>query len=242
MKIAVFADIHGNLEAFTAVLAHIRRHHVDALISLGDNVGYGADPEAVMDLIRENDVLCVLGNHEKAMNEDAFINWFNPLAQMAVRYTKSRLSPRSLADIRDYPTSLVFESLRFVHGTPPDSPVLYLFQLSDAALIRKMRDMSETLCFVGHTHQLGLIRAAGDTLVRESLPLGDIRLDPARPTIVNAGSVGQPRDEDKRAKYLRFDTDTRILTVEAVAYDNAAAADKILKAGIPADFARKLLP
>jgi predicted phosphodiesterase len=241
MKIAVFADIHGNLEAFTAVLAHIRRQPVDALISLGDNVGYGADPEAVMALIRENDVLSVLGNHEKAMNEDAFIAWFNPLAQLAVHYTRSRLSARSLAEIRDYPTSRVIGPLRFVHGAPPDSPVLYLFQLSEATLIRKMKTMAETICFVGHTHQLGLIRLDGDTLIREPLPVGQKHLDPAIPTIINAGSVGQPRDEDKRAKYVRFDTDTRMLTVEAVVYDNAAAADKILKAGIPADFARKLL-
>lgn len=241
MKIAVFADIHGNLEAFTAVLAHIRRHAVDALMSLGDNVGYGADPEAVMALIRENEVLSVLGNHEKAMNEDSFVAWFNPLAQLAVRYTRSKLSTRSLAEIRDYPTSRVIETMRFVHGAPPDSPVLYLFQLNEATLIRKLKAINENICFVGHTHQLGLVRLDDDALIREPLPVGQKHLDRAMPTVINVGSVGQPRDEDKRAKYVRFDTDTHMLTVEAVEYDNATAADKILKAGIPADFARKLL-
>lgn len=241
MLIAVFADIHGNLEAFQAVLEHIRQHPVNRIISLGDNVGYGADPEAVMALIRTLGIDSVLGNHEKAMNEEAFTAWFNPRAQLALQYTRSQLSAPSLEAIRRYPTSLVFDHMRFVHGAPLDSPVLYLFQLSDDTLIRRLDQMDEHLCFVGHTHQRGLIRYEGGRVVHEDLPFGETRLDPAMTFLINVGSVGQPRDEDKRAKYVRYDTESRILTMEAVDYNKTAAADKILKAGIPEEYARKLL-
>lgn len=241
MLIAVFADIHGNLEAFLNVLAHIREHSITRIFSLGDNVGYGPDPENVMGLIRENAIESVLGNHEKAMNEEAFTTWFNPLAQKAIHYTRNHLSSQSLEEIKGFPKSRVFEHMRFVHGSPPASPVLYLFQLSDDKLARRMEAMDEAVCFVGHTHDLCLITYDGKTLVRQGLPYGETRLDPDKKYIVNVGSVGQPRDGDKRAKYVLYDSQTRILTLDAVTYDSRTTADKIIKAGIPETYAEKLL-
>ncbi|MBU1171995.1 MAG: metallophosphatase family protein [Proteobacteria bacterium] len=241
MFIAVLADIHGNLEAFRDVLARIRTRKVDRIFSLGDNVGYGPDPEAVMELIRKNTIESVLGNHEKAMNEESFISWFNPLAQKAVRYTRDHLSDQSLLAIKDYPKSRVFEKIRFVHGAPPSSPVLYLFQLTDDKLAKRLHAMDESLCFAGHTHDLGLITYDGTHLVHSTLPFGETRLDPDLKYLINVGSVGQPRDGDNRAKYVLYDTRTRILTLEAVPYDNRTTADKIIKAGIPEQYAQKLL-
>lgn len=241
MLIAVFADIHGNLEAFTEVLGDMKNYPVERIYSLGDNVGYGPDPEPVMDLIRKNNIESVLGNHEKVVIKDTFIAWFNPMARKAVRYTIEHLSSLSVAEFRDLPKSRVFENMRFVHGAPPASPVLYLFQLNDEKLAKRLHDMGETLCFAGHTHDLGLIVYDGDTLIRTDLEVGETWLDPDKKYLVNVGSVGQPRDGDIRAKYVLFDTQTRVLTLRAVDYDNQATADKIIRAGIPQQYADKLL-
>lgn len=241
MLIAVFADIHGNLEAFTEVLNDMKEYPVDRVFSLGDNVGYGPDPEKVMDLIRENNIESVLGNHEKVVIEESFVAWFNPLAQKAVIYTKANLSPRSVREFQDLPKSRVFENLRFVHGVPPASPVLYVFQLSDDKLERRMKDMDERVCFIGHTHDLGLVVYDGDSLIRTDLNPGETYLDPEKKFLVNVGSVGQPRDGDTRAKYVLYDTQTHVLTLKAVDYDNKATAEKIIRAGIPGQYADKLL-
>jgi predicted phosphodiesterase len=241
MRIAVFADIHGNLEAFTQVLTHIHENQASRIFSLGDNVGYGPDPEPVMALIRKHRIDSVLGNHEKAMIEEPFIAWFNPMAQKAVLYTRRHLSEESMDEIRSYPKSRVFENMRFVHGAPPSSPVLYLFQLDDEKLAKRMATLDETLCFTGHTHDLGLIVWDGGDLVRTELEPGTLTLDPAKRYIINVGSVGQPRDGDNRAKYVLYDTGTRRLTVNALTYDNRFTADKIIRAGIPSQYAEKLL-
>ena len=241
MLIAVIADIHGNLEAFQAVLAQIRENKVARIISLGDNVGYGPDPEQVMALVREEGVESVLGNHEMVMKDPHFIAWFNPLAQQAVLYTRARLSEQSLDDIRSYPKSRVFDRLRFVHGAPPASPLLYLYQLSDEKLAKRLDCMEETLCFAGHTHDLQLIEYRGGSLERKQLVPGTFQLDSDVTYLVNAGSVGQPRDGDNKAKYVLYDTTTHVLTVRAVPYDAEFTASKIIRAGLPEQFARRLL-
>lgn len=241
MLIAVFADIHGNLEAFTQVLEELKKYPVDRIFSLGDNVGYGPDPEPVMDLIRKNAIESVLGNHEKALIEESFVAWFNPLAQKAITYTKANLSSQSMCEFEDLPKSRVFNSMRFVHGAPPASPVLYLFQLSDDKMIKRLRDMDEHICFAGHTHDLGLIVYDGDTLIRTDLTEGDTFLEPNKKYLVNVGSVGQPRDGNAKAKYVLYDTEKSVLSLHAIDYDNRTTADKIIKAGIPEQYAQKLL-
>lgn len=241
MLIAVFADIHGNLEAFQRVLEDIKNHSVERIFSLGDNVGYGPDPEPVMELIRKHGIESVLGNHEKALIEDAFVVWFNPLAQQAIHYTKAHLSSQSICEFGDLPKSRVFMNMRFVHGAPPASPVLYLFQLTEEKLAKRMRDMDEDVCFAGHTHDLGLYVYDGCSVMRLDFPEGDTSLDPGRKYIVNVGSVGQPRDGNTKAKYVLFDTEKRMLSLKTVIYDNKTTAKKIINAGIPEQYAHKLL-
>jgi predicted phosphodiesterase len=240
MQIAIIADIHGNLEAFEAVLDHIHTENVSHIFSLGDNVGYGPDPEAVMQRIRKEKILSVLGNHEMAMKNDTFISWFNPMAQKAVIYTRAHLSEESLGEIREYPKSRVFENLRFVHGAPPSSPLLYLFQLADDKLARCLDRLNESICFAGHTHDLHIIEYDGAQIERLPLPLGDTELNPKYKYVINVGSVGQPRDGDKRAKYVIYDTATFTVSVKAVAYDPRLTAEKIIQAGLPEQYASRL--
>lgn len=240
MRIAVLSDIHGNLEAFEAVLEDIGKAAPDRIISLGDNVGYGVDAAAVMALLETHGILSVLGNHEFALVHEPFINWFNPSARQAVAYTKENLPAPYVDTIKTYKKSMVMDGIRFVHGAPMNAVTVYLFQLSDKKLSSILNGMDESICFAGHTHQLELIEFDGERLERMTLSEGHRVLDRNRKYVVNAGSVGQPRDRDKRAKYLIFDTETYGVDVRCIDYDAEKAAQKILAAGLPATYAERL--
>jgi len=240
MRLVVLTDIHANLEAFKAILNEIGTINPDRIISLGDNVGYGADPEQVMLLLKQNNIDSVLGNHEFAIVNEKFINWFNPTAQIAVNYTTRNLSPESVATIKTYEKSLVIRNIRFVHGAPPNAVSIYLFLLSDKKLMRNLDKLNETICFTGHTHDLGLIEYDGKILSRKPLKKGITQLNRAYKYIVNTGSVGQPRDGDNSAKFILFDTETHSLDVRYVPYDFEIAAKKIIDAGLPVTYADKL--
>ena len=240
MKLVVLTDIHANLEAFKAILNEIGTINPDRIISLGDNVGYGADPEQVMLLLKQTNIESVLGNHEFAVVNEKFINWFNPTAQIAVNYTKTHLSPESVATIKTYKKSLVIHDIRFVHGAPPNAVSVYLFQLSDEKLMRNLDKMDEMICFAGHTHDLGLIEYDGKMLSRKPLKKGITQLSRDYKYIVNTGSVGQPRDGDNSAKFILFDTETYSIDVRYVPYDFKVAAGKIIDAGLPVTYADKL--
>ena len=203
---------------------------------------YGPDPNAVMEIIAERNIQSVIGNHEMVIVSPSFLATFNPVAQKAAGHTRENLLPEFKRLIEGWPKSLIVENLLFVHGSPPDSPFVYLFQLSDVILKRKMRAMDQWICFVGHTHELGLIILDNnDTLTHQELGQGEILLDRRKKYIVNAGSVGQPRDENPCAKALVFDTETRRLEVLFVPYDYHTTAMKIRKTAIPEVYADKLL-
>jgi predicted phosphodiesterase len=240
MRIGILSDIHGNLEAFRAVLDHMMDQAVDRMISLGDNVGYGPEPEAVTHLLRKREISSVLGNHELALTAEDQLDWFNHDAKTSLIWTRSNLSGASCKYLVALPTSRVVKRCRFVHGFPPDSPTRYLFQVADTEIIRTLREMREWIAFTGHTHCLQLISRTNGIASRGDLHPGVITLDPAARYIVNAGSVGQPRDGDPRAKYLVLDTRAATLQVCAVAYDVDRVIQKILAAGLPDRHADRL--
>jgi predicted phosphodiesterase len=242
VKLAVLSDIHGNLEAFQAVLDVIDPLSIDRVISLGDNIGYGPDSEAVVAKIRNRDIASVLGNHEIAVKNTRNLAWFNPVAKRALAIAQSQLSDASLAWIKQLPRYLVIAGLRFVHGMPPDSVFLYLFQLPENKLIQKLARTDESVCFVGHTHELGMISWDGTRLEKEHAAPGTYLLDSAKKYIINAGSVGQPRDGTPEAKFVLFDSKTRELTVKSVSYPFKNTQKKMIAAGIPEMYANRLAP
>lgn len=242
MKIAVLADIHGNLEAFETVMADIRKERPDRIISLGDNIGYGADSETIINLLEKYDIESVLGNHELAITFPPFIKWFNPTSKQAVSHSIASLSEKSKETIRRFKKSIAFQGMRFVHGAPPSSVALYLFQITDRKLSDKISKTAETVCFTGHTHDIGVIESENGQLTRKKLKKGITRLSGAKKYVVNIGSVGQPRDETNHAKYVIYNTETMTIDLRYVEYDFKTAADKIKDAGLPEEFARKLYP
>jgi diadenosine tetraphosphatase ApaH/serine/threonine PP2A family protein phosphatase len=241
LRLAVLSDIHGNLEAFEAVLKDAHGLGIDAMASLGDNVGYGPDPEAVVRLLWAREIPSVAGNHELAVRNVRLRRWFNPTARRSVEMTRDALSPEAREYVAGLPNSKVLWGLRFVHGFPPRSPTLYLFQMSMRGYRRGLRMAPEPLIFVGHTHELDLVSWDGAALDFLGLKQGAVPLDPSLRYIVNAGSVGQPRDGDNRAKYVIWDDQTRILEVRFVAYDVDAVIRKIRAAGLPEVNATRLL-
>jgi predicted phosphodiesterase len=241
MKVAIISDIHGNLDAFGQVLNDIDTADIDTVVCLGDNVGYGPEPEQVIRQVRKRKIPCVMGNHERAVSDRAHLNWFNPAARISLKKTITMLSEESINFIKGMKSSLVAYKSRFVHGFPPDSTDIYLFQVPDHILNQTFKEMKERLCFVGHTHELKLIGFDGKISQRIPLKEGIVtHLDNDRKYIINVGSVGQPRDGNNNAKYVIWNTSEDSLVVKFVPYDIAAVVGKILAAGLPRVHADRL--
>jgi predicted phosphodiesterase len=240
MKVAIISDIHGNLDAFRQVLNDIDASGVDAVVCLGDNVGYGPEPEQVIRQVRERNIPCVMGNHELAVLDNEHLNWFNPTARRSLQQTMTLLSEESFNYISGMKSSLVIYESRFVHGFPPDSMNIYLFQVSKDVLEKTFREMKEKICFVGHTHELNLIGFDNKISQYISLGKGTVTLHKDRKYIVNVGSVGQPRDRNNNAKYVIWNTGEDSLEVRFVPYDIAAVVSKIMAAGLPQVHADRL--
>lgn len=234
MRIAVLSDIHGNLEALRSVLADLDRRGPEAVYCLGDNLGYGPEPEAVVDLLRSRGVPSVLGNHELGVIDSQYRSWFNQTTRRSLEITAGLIGPETLAYCRGLPASLTAHGCRFVHGLPPENITAYLWEAEDRDLARVMAALPERISFVGHTHMLELVSLAADgSLARRRLDGQTTHLDPALRHLVNAGSVGQPRDGDNRAKYVIYDDQTHELMVRRIAYDIARTAQAILARGFP---------
>ncbi len=241
MRLAVISDVHGNLDALEAVLADIAAAAVDMTLSLGDNIGYGAEPEAVLARLRAEGIPSVCGNHELAVIDPAVRQWFNPLARLSIEFTRSRLNDEAMAYLRTLPKSIHLGACWFVHGFPPDSPTVYLFQVDDGATRDALIATGCRVCFVGHTHDLELVTADAASVMREALSNCTLQLDGTKRYLASIGSVGQPRDGNPDAKYVIYHTDTGALKVRYVPFDREAAARKIIAAGLPKNHANRLL-
>jgi len=242
MRIAVISDIHGNATAFEAVLADIQQYAaMEATYCLGDNIGYGPEPEKVMALIREHQIPSVLGNHELAINQPETLSWFNPVARQSLEKTIAFLSPPAKALIAGFPTHISLNGNRFVHGFPPDSPTTYLFEATPERIAETLSQLDERVTFIGHTHELMIIEYDGTEAKSDPLHKGCVRLNPGSKYLINVGSVGQPRDGSNPAKYVIWDDAAGELTVRFVAYDVNDTVRKIHQAGLPEQHALRLL-
>ncbi len=241
MKIAIISDIHGNAAALREVFKSIDKSECDTIISLGDNIGYGPEPAEVIQLLIKRNIPSILGNHELAINQPEFLNWFNPTAKISLEKTKDMLGPDELAYTAALPRYHVMGDCRFVHGFPPDSATLYLFELRPEQIIETMDQIQEAICFVGHTHELVLIEINDQEVTRRQLKRETLELDPGKKYIINAGSVGQPRDGNNYAKYMIFDDVSFELQVCFVPYNITETVSKIYQVGLPEQHAWRLL-
>ncbi|MDX9786621.1 MAG: metallophosphoesterase family protein [Desulfobacterales bacterium] len=240
MRIGVISDVHGNLEALHAVLADIARSEVNAIICLGDMIGYGPDSDKVVRTIQALGISTIMGNHELGAIDASQLKWFNPAARESLKQAIKMLSAESLSFISGLKPVMLDFGFRFVHAFPPDSVKTYLFAVSDDAICRAFEIMPQRVCFVGHTHLLELIAYNGSSLSRKRLPEGITRLSADQQYVINVGSVGQPRDGNHDAKYVIYDIDNQWVVLRQVAYDIDAVVDKMKAAGFPKALALRL--
>ncbi len=240
MKIAVISDIHGNLEAFRQVLADIDISGIDAVISLGDNIGYGPDPEQVIRLIRKRDIPSVMGNHEWGVVKNKNMDWFNPVARLSLQKTVTLMSEESVNFVCNMDPCMTLFGSRFVHGFPPDKINTYIFQVSHQRMKKMFSQLKERICFVGHTHLMELITFDEQTIEHGLLEKGITKLSKHKKYIINIGSVGQPRDGNNNAKYVIWDTSANNIEVRFIPYNIAAVVEKIIKLGLPQVHADRL--
>ena len=240
MKVAILADIHGNLEALEAVSADMSQFAVDRVLCLGDNVGYGPNPDEVVTFIRNKGYPSVLGNHEFALGDPRGRRWLNFQAAENNLSTKELLSRENLIYSYGLPFFLEYESGYFVHGFPPNSVFRYLSKQNDERIVQLFHEHNSSVFFVGHTHRLQLVSENNGIIVRRPLGKEKFILKSGKKYIINCGSVGQPRDGNKEAKYVLWDTVKNSIEVRYVVYDVQKTIDKINRRGFPRVYALRL--
>jgi len=229
LKYAVLADVHANLTALNSVLEDADNNGVEVYCCVGDMIGYGAEPVECIARLRSLTSDFVAGNHDVAAAGLTDLRFFNSDAYDSVVWTRDQLTPAHLRFVSKLPLVAEIEGAVLVHGSlhVPDA-FHYILSAEDALATFSL--MEHSLCFVGHSHVPGIFCLDGQlSYVRdEVLELGD-----EMKTIVNVGSVGQPRDDDRRASYVIYDSQARTVTTRRVEYDWEEASRKILEAGLP---------
>jgi putative phosphoesterase len=237
LRYAIISDIHANVEALNAVLPKIDELGVDKIVCLGDVVGYNASPNECVEVIREREIPCILGNHD-AVACGLEEPWgFNPIALQAAMWTRNALNTKSLEWLRSLPDTLEFESFVAVHGAPLDRNT-YLFTWEDVIpYLAYLEEKDYDLCMFGHTHSPGIFSTDGVYTVDDD---DKFQLGEGKRFFINPGSVGQPRDGDPRAAFGLLDMEKREFEQVRIAYPVDKAANRVVDAGLPHFLAERL--
>ncbi len=241
MRYLVLTDIHANLEALEACLADAAPRAYDRALVLGDLVGYGADPNAVIERLRDLDPFALVrGNHDKVASGLEPADGFNSVARSAVQWTFDELTAEHRTWLAQLPQGpyLVSDMLEICHGSPFDEDA-YIFDELDVT--RALKVSQRPLCMFGHTHCPAAFELSSDGLDGAG-PTADsrVQLVDGSKYLFNPGAVGQPRDGDPRAAYAIVDDSARRVDFFRVRYAVAAAQAKIVKAGLPEVLAHRL--
>jgi len=236
MRYAIVSDIHANLEALTAVLETIDAEGVDRIVALGDLVGYGANPNECLRIIRERAIECIAGNHDRAAVGLKDPTWFSDSAKRGIAWTREHLTAESAAFLAALPLfRLVDRRFLVVHGALHPRPNEDLYLTSPRDVRRSLdalrsADAGIDLCFFGHTHRRVAHEWREGRVAR--VDGEEVGLKAGAYYLVNPGSVGQSRDEDPRAAFLMLDTDRATVRFHRVAYDVTASQRKAGEAGL----------
>jgi diadenosine tetraphosphatase ApaH/serine/threonine PP2A family protein phosphatase len=243
VRLALFADIHANREAFAGCLADARSRGHDRVVLLGDIVGYGADPEWCADeaaQLVERGAIAVRGNHDQAIEIPDSAMSADALA--AIEWTRRRLDTHRVAFLAHRPLRATLDDMLFVHANAW-APEDWGYVRGPVEAERSLRRCDERLSFCGHTHVPALYHMSPDKPPSRFTPVPgkEIPLSASRRWLAVIGSVGQPRDGNWAACYALLDTSPLRLTLHRVPYDADAAARKIRAAGLPERLAARLL-
>jgi predicted phosphodiesterase len=227
VRFLILSDIHANWDALDAVLTDAEGKY-ELVLNCGDLVGYGPDPNRVVDWCRATNAAVIRGNHDRAAVGLTDLEWFNPVARAAALWTADILTEENRTYLATLPSGpATVQDFDLIHGSPIDEDE-YLVNIEDVQHLQ----LERTLSFFGHTHLQGgfWIHRNG---VRPLQPGGSVTVEDTAAYLVNPGSVGQPRDHDPRAAYAIYDSESRRIDYHRVDYDIASTVRKILDAGLP---------
>ena len=242
MRYLVFTDIHGNLEAFQALLKFIPKKKIDYYLYLGDLVGYGASPNEVIQKISSlKPISMIRGNHDKAVCSFDSIKTFNPVAAAAIYWTQQHITKKNLDFLIRLKKSplIVHDAITICHGAPFDEDY-YIFGEFDAA--EAFAQFSTPICFFGHTH-FPFVYTQRDRAVEGIFLEGhknEIKIEKGARYLINPGSVGQPRDRNSHAACAIYDSEARTVKVYRLEYDIEEAQKKIRAENLPYALAERL--
>lgn len=241
MKIAIISDVHSNIEALEAVMAYIDElGDIDTYVCLGDVVGYGADPNACCDIVREVTKYTILGNHDAAVSGRMNYAFYYDAARNALDWHAKQLNEENHAWLKTLPYSQEWESLAFCHGSPVNlKDFEYVFNVHQASQLVPHLDELQYITFIGHSHLTKSFSLHAENGVKELTP-PVLHFEEGNKYICTVGSVGQPRDNDNRACFGVYDQDENTLTYHRVEYDIREAARKIFESDLSSDFAKRL--
>jgi predicted phosphodiesterase len=239
MKVAVISDIHGNRHAFQATLEAIADGPAAEVWCLGDLVGYGAEPDACVELAREHAAVCLAGNHDLAVTGEIPLDEFSRGASLAAQWTQEVMAPENLDFLRELSPEGVEGQIGLYHASPRDPVWEYVVSALLAELC--LDSQPNRICLIGHSHvALAFVRHEGELTTGEPQREGD-ELDLSDGEwLLNPGSVGQPRDGDPRAAWMLLDLDDLTASYHRAPYDVAGAAAAIRAARLPDSLAERL--
>jgi predicted phosphodiesterase len=240
MRYAFIADIHSNLAAFKVVLEDMgRRGGVEELWCLGDIVGYGPEPHECIELLRQYNHVCVVGNHDLASIGRVDTSDFSLDAVAACRWTAKQLSQDDVAYLRNLPQVIQKADFTLVHGSPRRPVEEYLLSSSNAK--ENFAFFQTKYCLVGHSHVPAVFKQdeSGACLYSEFTP--NIGLVPGKSRlIINPGSVGQPRDGDPRASYAIYDSEVGMIRLYRINYEVGTTQTSMVERGLPMQLVARL--
>jgi predicted phosphodiesterase len=229
MRFAIISDIHSNLEALTRAFELIDQESIHDVICLGDIVGYGANPNECVSLVRSRCRIALRGNHDSAAINLSVAESFTRNARIAAEWTGRELSDSSREYLEGLPYTHRMEEILFVHSSPYE-PEAWYYVLSEEDLEAAFQSFTERICFIGHSHFPGIFSEEGPV----------VAVDRSQRYLVNVGSIGQPRDGNAKLSFGIFDRETWTYRNIRSEYPIRAAAEKIIRAGLPRALADRL--
>jgi len=238
VRYAVVSDVHSNIDSLETVLAML--HDDDALLCLGDIVGYGPNPNECVERIRARATATVLGNHDVAAIDNFGLAYFNPAAREAMRWTQSVLTPENTAWLDSLGYEFRMPDFLLVHGAPIN---YFEYILDKPAAARAFAATDAPIIFIGHTHiaEVYTLHPDGGIAHAHLQQGGEVPLEDGARYLINVGSVGQPRDLNPRASFGLYDTVARTVTITRFDYPIARVQEKIAEVNLPDALARRLL-
>jgi len=239
MRYLIFSDLHSNLESLTSFSKIIETIDHDKKVFLGDLVGYGADPNACVEWVRERVDIILGGNHDYAVLGKTELTYFNPEAYQACLWTRQELTRKNKDFLRVLPCEIVEDGIHWVHSSPYE-PERWHYVVSRADGKINFDHFSTPVCFLGHSHRPVIIEQAQDGTITDCVAPTTWELKPDCRAIVNVGSLGQPRDGNPQPSFVTYDSNAGTIEYHRYEYDFASTQKKILDNGLPSFLADRL--